>query len=118
MQKEKVRCWELKVKNGSSFERIYITYPEGSLGHKLISCLHCGEIFAVNLTKELYIDPSLNERLEKILCTGCGVILADTTYEYPDKYLSIDGLVHEHKREPVLLNDETSIVKEFLEIYS
>ncbi|MEW5960982.1 MAG: hypothetical protein AB1801_24920 [Chloroflexota bacterium] len=118
MEKEKVRCWKLEIKTGSSTEQLYITYPEGSYGHKLISCLNCGEIFAVNLTKELYVGPSLEDKLRDVQCPICDVILFDHYSEYPEKYLGSDGVIHKHIRENEIPSDDTSIVKEFLEIYS
>jgi len=119
MEREKVRCWKIEMRHGSTtVENLYITYPEGSYGHKLISCLNCGEIFAVNLTKELYIGPNLETKMKDFLCPKCGVQLTDYYCEYPNKYLGLDGEIHTYVREKEIPNDDMSIVKEFLEIYS
>ncbi len=118
MEKEKVRCWELETKHGSTVDQLYITYPEGSLGHRLISCLDCGEIFAVNLTKELYVGPALEDKLKNLLCSNCGVKLSNSAHEYPDKYLGSDGIVYKYTRENEIPGDNTAVVREFIEIYS
>ncbi len=118
MKKEQVRCWKIEALHGSVVERLYITYPDGSYGHKLISCLNCGEIFAINLTKELYVGPRLEEMIKKITCPTCNVQLSNYYSEYPDKYLGSDGVVYTYKRDEEMPSDHTSIVREFLEIYS
>lgn len=118
MKKEQVRCWEINATHGSIIDRLYITYPEGSYGHKLITCLNCGEIFAVNLTKELYVGPSLEEKLKGTICPACNVQLVDYYSEYPEKYLGSDGVVYKYDRDKEIPSDDTSTVREFLEIYS
>lgn len=118
MQKENIRCWEIESKHGTTKDYLYITYPEGSLGHRLVSCLNCGQIFSVNLTKELYIGPPLEVKLKTLHCPKCGKLLANYAYEYPAKYLSTDGKIYDYRRDDEIPNDDLSMVKEFLEIYS
>lgn len=56
MKKEKVRCCKTGVHG-----ELFITYPEGEMGHGLICCKNCGGIHAVNVMKQLYIEPNLEK---------------------------------------------------------
>ena len=60
MKNEKVRCWKVGQDNN-----LFITYPEGDMGHRLICCRSCGKVYAVNVAKPLYIE--LNKAIRKIL---------------------------------------------------
>jgi hypothetical protein len=118
MKKEKVRCWEIIINNGDQNDAVFITYPEGSMGHRLISCLNCGEIFSVNVTKELYSEMDFNEKVSSTICPRCDSILGNNYHEYPEKYLSKNGMIYKYDRCLRIPEDHLSIVKEFYEIYS
>jgi len=113
MRQDKVVCWEYEWGN----EKIYITYPEDNTGYDLISCLKCGQLYAVNITKQVYIGPPLEEKLNELQCTKCASKLAETYSRYPDKYLSKSGQINCFERPINIPPDNQSIIKEFYSIY-
>jgi DNA-directed RNA polymerase subunit N (RpoN/RPB10) len=113
MKTEQVRCWM----TGSSNE-LFITYPEGDMGHRLICCTSCGKVYAVNVLKQLYIEPDLDVQLSHMKCITCGESLFHNWHYYPDKYLGADGKLKSFERSIVIPPDSESIIEEFPEIFS
>jgi DNA-directed RNA polymerase subunit N (RpoN/RPB10) len=97
---------------------VLITYPEDNQGHSLISCLKCGEVFAVTVAKEVYDGPPLNQKLKGLQCAGCGAPLRETYAPYPERYRDDAGNVREYERSDLILNDENSVIVELPDIYS
>jgi hypothetical protein len=96
---------------------VYIAYPDFGLGHTLISCLSCGEIYAIDTVAELYSEPQLKVRLQNLNCIKCNSNLSDVYSEYPNAYV-FAGEVHQFDPPVEYPTDETMIVKEFYSIYS
>jgi DNA-directed RNA polymerase subunit N (RpoN/RPB10) len=113
MKTEQVRYW----KTGCGDE-LFITYPEGEMGHRLICCKSCGKVYAVNVTKQLYIEPDINLRLSSMKCISCGESLHNNWHYYPEKYLGADGKLQSFERSIVIPPDSESIIEEFPEIFS
>ncbi|MBZ2188657.1 hypothetical protein K8B33_15080 [Alcanivorax sp. JB21] len=113
MKKEKVRCWKVGM-NGE----LFITYPEGDMGHRLICCGNCGEIHAVNVTKQLYIEPDLEEHLRSVMCSKCGRLLAGNWMYYPEHHIDDGGRVCKFERSYKIPIDADSVVVEFPEVFS
>lgn len=116
MNKVLVRCWELSIPFRQSNAKLYITYPEDNSGHRLITCTNCGEVYAVTISKEVYVGPSLEEKLLSMQCNTCGIALTDNYEFYPETFIS-DGVKFCYKRSLQMPLEEESIVKEFLSIY-
>jgi len=118
MNKVLVRCWEIyNYRPGEELpDRLFITYPEGNAGHDLITCLNCGEIYAITLVKKIYVGPPLEIKIRKLKCVSCGNLLDGNIARYPDTYI-IEGNKYNYERDLVLPNDSSSIVKEFYGIY-
>ena len=113
MKKIDVRCWEYDLdKRG----KIYITYPDGFGGHRLIVCLYCGEVYAIDVTRELYDEP-LDKKIEDVECIGCGKKLLDTYSPYPEKFLNLSGQIDSFEKPREILPDDQSIIKSFYSIY-
>jgi len=113
MKNEKVRCWKV-----GPDKKLFITYPEGDMGHRLISCKACGKIYAVNVAKQLYIEPDLDKHLSGFQCVGCGANLAGNWAFYPEYYLDEGGQLQEFERSDVIPDDSDSIIVEFPEVFS
>ena len=113
MKTELVRCWNVGA-NG----KLLITYPEGDMGHRLICCNSCGQIHAVNVAKQLYIEPDLDKHLSKVKCSKCGRILGSNWSYYPENYVDEDGRVESFKRPHQIPDDVDSIVSELPEVFS
>jgi len=115
---QQVRCWEESVSHGGESQVLLLTYPEGSLGYRLVSCLQCGTVYAANVTKQLYVGPSLPELLGTLVCQKCGAQLGTSGHPYPEKYLGIDGEVHSYERPPEIPQDSDAVVRELPDLYS
>lgn len=113
MKQSKVRCWELAP-------GVFISYPEGNWGHALISCLNCGQVYAVDQGLEVYLGPPLAKKLSesRVMCVKCTEPLDAYWAEYPDRRLGEDGKVVSFERPFEIPPDSTSLVMEFPEIYS
>jgi hypothetical protein len=118
MIKSKVRCWKVEQwrKGEKSPDLIYITYPEDNSGHNLLSCLKCGHIYAVSVTKLVYTGPPLVEKLKGMSCIQCGTNLDQSLTSYPDRYF-VNGLIFEFSRPKEIPPASDSLVMEFDEIY-
>ncbi len=117
MRKIKVGCWRYPADGRDPFksEKVYCTFPKHGYGHKLVSCLKCGEVYAGDEIMELYLCP-LEKKLNETFCIGCGSNLGESAKNYPDFYLGKDGFIH---RAYLLGNplDEDRIIREFWGLY-
>jgi len=113
MKTEQVRCWKVGM-NGE----LFITYPEGDMGHRLICCKSCGEVHAVNVAKQLYIAPDLETHLSGVQCAKCHRNLAGNWVYYPEKYIDERGHVQSFERPTQIPDDADSIVAEFPDVFS
>jgi hypothetical protein len=113
MKSEQVRCWKTGIHEG-----LFITYPEGDMGHRLICCKFCGKIHAVNITKQLYIEPDLDIHLRSVTCMGCARSLGRNWAFYPDTYVGEDGQLHAFERPQQIPKDSDSVVMSFPEVFS
>jgi hypothetical protein len=113
MKTEQVRCWKVGVNR-----ELFITYPDGDMGHRLICCISCGRVHAVNVAKQLYIEPDLERRLHSVQCDKCGKLLAGNWAYYPEKYVGEGGQLWSYERPCQIPNDADSIVAEFPEVFS
>ena len=120
MKKVQVKCCEHRIYvsgSGAAPHIVYITYPDLGLGHTLISCLSCGEIYAVDIVAELYAESSSNERLQGMNCVKCNSTLADVSSEYPNSYLHA-GEICKFDLPTEIPEDGDMFFKEFYGIYS
>jgi len=128
MKKARVYCWKI-FKSGltdTPLKRFsYIEKEEDVLyylprqtsahyGYELVSCLNCGEIYANDISAELYIE-SREKRLQKTNCIKCGKNLGQTAKPYPDFYLGQDGKIN-RSPEKFRYGDD-AIVHEFWDLY-
>lgn len=113
MKKESVRCWKM----GKNNEHV-ITYPEGDKGHKLICCKYCGEVYAVNIIKQIYIEPDLDRQLNNMNCLKCGAALAGHWLDYPDNYIDKNGSICSFYRPEIIPEKESSLILDLYEVYS
>jgi hypothetical protein len=116
--KGQVRCWKLHVPYAGGEDEILITYPEGHYGHKLISCIKCGQVYAAAIEDELYHGPSLEERVRSVSCIGCHSPLEETYAPYPEKFRSSNGEICDYNRPKIIPDDDESVVVELPDIYS
>jgi len=108
----KVKCWKIQAAPD-----LFITYPECDKGHDLIVCAICGEIYAVDVVKQLYFEPNLDIYMKNEKCIKCSNILACNWLRYPDFYLGDDGKIKRFRRSAYMPNDSESCIKEFSSIY-
>lgn len=113
MKTEQVRCWMTGVNRD-----LFITYPESESGHRLICCKNCGCVHAVNVMKQLYIEPDLEKHLRDVKCSKCDHILAGNWVPYPDRYLDEAGVIRGFERPCQIPDAADSIVVEFPEVFS
>ena len=113
MKTEQVRCWRTGLHG-----ELFITYPEGNMGHRLICCKACGKIYAVNVTKQLYIEPDLDVHLRSAPCMACAEPLGGNWTYYPDNYVGADGQLHSHERTLEIPKDSESFIETFPEVFS
>ena len=97
---------------------LFITYPEGNAGHRLICCKSCGYVHAVNVTKQIYIEPDLEKHLSCVPCVKCGKYLAGNWVLYPESYVDEAGKIRSFKRPDQIPDDADSIIVEFPEVFS
>ena len=118
MKKVRVRCWLMAAPTSPQrgARTVYVTYPEGNNGHQLITCLSCGEIYAVDVAKEAYLGPPLNEKVRALRCQTCGHVLTDNYGKYPDKFV-FDGGIGTFSKPVEIPDDIDSVVREFFAIY-
>lgn len=113
MKTELVRCWKV-----GPHGELFITYPEGDLGHRLICCKSCGKVYAVNVTKQLYIEPDLDTHLKSLKCANCGKLLEENWLYYPENYVDSDGALRAYVRPLEIPLDSDSQIVAFPEVYS
>jgi hypothetical protein len=113
MKTTQVRCWRTGPGN-----ELLITYPEGEMGHYLICCLCCGKVYAVNVAKQLYIEPDLDTHLSGKACVDCGSNFYKNWSYYPDRYIGADGMRHTFTRSLSMPPEDESIITELLEVFS
>jgi phage FluMu protein Com len=113
MKTELVRCWKVGPYGG-----LFITYPEGDLGHRLICCKSCGKVYAVNVTKQLYIEPDLDIQLKSLRCASCAKLLGNNWLSYPENYIDSDGSLRTYVRPMEMPLDVDSQIVAFPEVYS
>ncbi len=118
MNKVQVRCWKVPVPGAGTGDHLLITYPEGHYGHSLLSCLNCGEVYAVTVAKETYVGPPLKQKLSGLKCIKCGELLESTAAPYPDKFREENGTVCVYIRDKTIPDDEDSLIVELPDIYS
>jgi DNA-directed RNA polymerase subunit N (RpoN/RPB10) len=118
MTRVKVRCWRVEHWRAgiSSPNELFITYPESNSGHSLITCLSCGALYAVDVTKEVYRGPVLAEQAARTSCWRCGRELTDNWAFYPESYV-MGGKRHSYQRSSVIPPDSESLVVEFEGLY-
>ena len=119
MKKSLVRCWAVSNPRPGihTVDSLWTTYPEDNTGHRLISCLNCGHVYAVGVASMVYVGPPLDEKLKELKCISCGRGLSETCAPYPESYVVDGGIVH-FERQRTIPPDAESVVKEFDEIYS
>lgn len=129
MKKARVYCWKIfkpgltdtPLKRFSYIEKeedvLYYLPRQTSAhyGYELVSCLNCGEIYANDISAELYIEPRA-KRLQKTNCIKCGENLGKTAKPYPDFYLGQDRKIH-RSPEKFRYGDD-AITHEFWNLYS
>lgn len=113
MNTEQVRCWKMGMNS-----ELFITYPEGDMGHRLICCKNCGEVYSMNVAKQLYIEPDLDKYLDSVECLKCGQILNGNWAFYPETYMNESGQMRNFERPQQIPNSDDSIVAEIPEIFS
>ena len=113
MKTELVRCWKVGINDG-----LFITYPEGDMGHRLICCNSCGQVHAVNVAKQLYIEPDLDKHLSSMECSKCDRTLDKNWSFYPESYIDENGEIRNFTRPCQIPDDVDSIVVEFPEVFS
>jgi hypothetical protein len=120
MKEVQVRCWKIKCFNKKDriWEDHVITYPDGFGGYKLIICLKCGKIYAVDIDNERYVGPDINTKLNLIKCLGCEANLGKYFAEYPETFIGTSGSIEHFKRDLEIPDDKDSIILHFPEIYS
>jgi len=113
-----VRCWIIEnyQMGRSSPDELFITYPEDNAGHDLITCLNCGEVYAVSVDQEVYIGPPLKEKVKNLSCDSCDKPLEGNYAYYPETYLK-NGRMYSYQRPLEIPGEDSSIVKEFKGIY-
>ena len=115
-----VRVWKVIAHNSryGEIDELTISYPEGNNGYDLIVCLKCGKVHAASVAKQVYVGPSLEEKIKASKCAGCGHSLLDGWSRYPDRYIGHTGEILEFSR-PLLMPDlADSLVQEFPDLYS
>ena len=118
MKKVEVRCWKMvqyRPDTGESHE-LFITYPESTLGHSLITCLSCGALFAGTVDLDVYVGPPLESKLTNTFCPKCSKCLRDNWAYYPETYV-IDRRKYSFERPSRIPPDDESLLVEFDGIY-
>ncbi len=118
MNLTQVRCWKIHAPGADHGDDLLITYPEGHYGHALWSCLKCGQIYAAGVEDEMYLGPSVQEKINSIICIQCGASLANSAAPYPEKYRDHEGDTCIYERSRIIPNDEDSMVIKLPDIYS
>ena len=114
MKTLKLPCW--RVQDYRPWEKksnsLFITYPEAHMGYDLITCLDCGEVYAIAVTMEMYRGP-LPEILSGISCRKCGANLGKSYAKYPDTYRGPNGEKITFERSRLIPGDKERVFVEF-----
>lgn len=120
MNNVKVRCWQIKAFN--SIKKIWedhvITYPENNTGYDLITCLKCGKVYAVDITKQVYVGPELSKKVKGEKCLCCGNYLGNNYAYYPETFIGTGGSIEHFERDRLYPDYAYSVIIEFPEIYT
>jgi len=114
LKKTKVPCWELPELTDAVDP--VIAYPESSMGYDLITCTSCGQIYAAEVSAQMYVEP-LEKRLANLGCIKCEAALIDTCAAYPETYVDRYGRVRTHSRSLTIPDDKDAVLREFPSIY-
>ena len=119
MKTVKVRCWNIQTFSAEkgTVVHLLITYPEENMGYRLVLCNNCGQIYAVDVSKEVYVGPPLEQKLSNIRCIKCDISLVGNTLEYPDNYISDNGEVGRFERGSQMPNEDESVIIELPSVY-
>ncbi len=107
-----VRCWEDKASPISGvYITVYVTRPDMGQGHRLLMCMRCGKIYAVNIANELYSKKSVENTMAQYSCLQCQHTLAGCLVDYPACYWW-EGGVYQHEIEDRCPPDSDSLLVE------
>ena len=118
MKKTRVRCWGVSNLRPDvrRVDSLWIAYPEDNTGHRLISCLNCGHVYAVDVAQMVYVGPPLEEQLRRLNCVTCDRRLSETCAPYPESYV-LNGEIVQFERPMKIPPDAESFIKDFDGIY-
>lgn len=112
----KVRCW--KVHKADAVNGVvFATYPSGNSGHTLHSCSLCGHVYAVDLSVQVYLGPSIEEIIRNKQCSRCAASLSGSLHRYPETFVGHDGEKKEWERPFEIPHAEDSLILDFEDLY-
>ncbi len=123
MKKSKSKCYNVVSfdQNLKPIQSVYLTYrSDMGQGYTFLSCLECGTIYLYDSEHEVYVGPSLEEKLTKTNCCKCNSQLSKSAKAYPEEFLGEDKKIHKFYN-PYLVTmppEEDLVVEEFWDLYS
>ena len=86
MKKHKIRCWQASAEcSGGEKQVVYYTVPDFGDSPNLLTCPHCGALFAVDSDEEFYTKRKFAEINSQLSCPECGGSLKDAL-PYPQYF--------------------------------
>lgn len=118
MKKEKVRCWEIKVRCMCGDIEILFVVSSGIFGgYELYICKVCGEIFTLQNEAQNYLRSELEDRLKNLVCPTCATKLGESLMKYPKNFkCKKTGNIYNFDKPALMPPDDESIIKEFYSI--
>lgn len=117
MKKVLVRCYKgFAEANGKFNIEVVFTLPDMGYYKKLFTCIHCGELFAVDQENPQLAGKPLDEFVSKEVCPKCGSSLTQTLRAYPENFLTDDGKIGHFIPGHIIPPDSESLVMEVWEL--
>jgi len=99
--------------NSTLGENVYIASSEAHMGYRFVQCSRCGEIYAISISNETYMDSSC---LDELSCATCRCRLAESLHDYPEQYLKKDGTIGLLDIYSIDIDDEHSVLRDFYQL--
>jgi len=117
MKKVLVRCYKgFAAANGKFNIEIVFTVPDIGYYKKLFTCIHCGELFAVDQENPRLAGKPFDKFVANEVCPKCDSSLTQTLRAYPENFRTDDGKIGHFIPEHIIPPDSESLVKEFWEL--
>lgn len=117
MKPRLIRCYRgFASVNGRFNIEVFYIVPDFGYSKKLFTCIHCGELFMIDLENPRFEGKTSEQIIGINVCPKCGHQLKDTIRPYPEHFRTEDGQIGSFEPNLIIPPDSESLVKEVFEI--